>query len=363
MLGGSAFPEGVIGNPYVYERHWRLSAAGTYKGSPDHRIQIGGGYTLSDMYKVKETKNYSLGPGGIPISLGGLTDVTDTAPFIQPHSRDIWYTWLQDEWGFSPDWKLTTGVRYDNYSDFGDTINPRLALVWNTNLAWTTKVLYGRAFRPPSFAEQFNINNPVAIGNPELDPETIDTFEVAFDYRPTPDLHMGFNVFAYRWQDIIRFVPDLSGTTSTAQNTGEQDGYGFEYELLWKVSREFTLRGNFAWQRSKDEATDTDAGYAPGHQLYVRGDWRFAPEWNFDTQINYVADRERAAGDTRPKIDDYTSVDITLRHTSSKGWGLAFIVKNLLDADLREPSLAPGYIADDLPLAGRSAAIEVQLPL
>lgn len=363
LVGGGTFPDGVIGNPDVFERHWRLSTTGTYTGTPGHRIQVGGGYALSDMYKIKETKNFSLDPGAPPDSLGGVVDVTDTAPFIRPRDRGIWFTWVQDEWGLAPDWTLTTGLRYDNYSDFGGTINPRLALVWKTSLAWTTKFLYGRAFRAPSFAEQFNINNPVALGNPDLEPETIDTLEVAFDYRPHPDFHTSFNVFAYKWEDIIRFVPDAAATTSTAQNTGEQDGYGFEYELVWKVAHDLSLRGNFAWQRSKDRTNDTDAGYAPGHQLYLRGDWRIAPDWDLNTQVNFVADRARSAGDTRPPIDDYTTVDLTLRSAATKGWGMAIIARNILDEDAREPSLAPGSIPNDLPLAGRSVAVEIEFPL
>ena len=40
---------------------------------------------------------------------------------------------------FLNDWELTAGVRYDHYSDFGDTVNPRLALVWSTTRNLTTK--------------------------------------------------------------------------------------------------------------------------------------------------------------------------------------------------------------------------------
>jgi outer membrane receptor for ferrienterochelin and colicins len=83
-----------------------------------------------------------------------------------------------------------------HYSDFGDTFNPRIALVWQSAYNLTTKFMYGRAFRAPSFSELFNVNNPVAQGNDSLDPESIDWYELAFDYQPRADLRTGLNLFA-----------------------------------------------------------------------------------------------------------------------------------------------------------------------
>ncbi|MBI5559530.1 MAG: TonB-dependent receptor [Deltaproteobacteria bacterium] len=48
-------------------------------------------------------------------------------------------------------------------------------MVWQTRADLTSKLLYGLAFRPPSFAELYAQNNPAATGNPDFDPETIDT--------------------------------------------------------------------------------------------------------------------------------------------------------------------------------------------
>lgn len=183
-----AFPDGVIGNPDVYERHSRLGVSALYTGFTGHQIRLGTGFNRANLYKVREIKNFSQASGPLPVPLGGLVDVTDSVPFIRPHSRNVLYALLQDEWSFIRDWSLTAGVRWDHYSDFGDTVNPRLALVWLTRHDLTTKFLYGRAFRAPSFAEQFIINNPVSLGNPELKPETINTLELLFDYRPTNDM-------------------------------------------------------------------------------------------------------------------------------------------------------------------------------
>jgi len=359
------FPNGVIGNPDVYERHGRLDLSTFYTGWLRHRARFGVGINNSDLYKVKESKNYTILPGGIfPFPLGGIVDVSNSAAFITPHDRSDRYLFTQDEWSFANDWALTAGIRYDTYSDFGKTLNPRAALVWQTAYNLTSKFLYGRASRAPSFAELYNINNPVSLGNPSLKPEKIDTFEVAFDYQPSDKIRTGLNVFRHRMSDIIRFLADPASapaTIITAQNAGNQKGYGLEWEISWSLSDALKLNANYAFQRSEDQRTNTDPGNAPHHEIYGRLDWQFAQNWSFNPQITWVGERQRAYGDTRPPLKDYTLLDIVLRRIKIKDhFECAAYMKNVLDADAREPSLSPGLIPNDLPLAGRNFYVELR---
>jgi len=360
LIGGGLFPDGVLGNPDSSERHTRFDLSGFYTGIDNHDIRVGTGFHYQDLYEVEETKNFVILPGPIIAPLpGGLTDVSETMPFTQEKTREIFYAFIQDEWSLAPDWSLTGGVRYDHYSDFGDTVNPRAALVWNTSYNLTTKLLYGRAFRAPSFAEQFNINNPIAVGNEDLDPEIINTYELAFDYVHSDDLRTGLNLFYYEMQDIIRFTP-------VAMNTGDQTGHGLEWEFEWDASDKLTLLGNYAYQESEDEDTNSDAPNAPEQQVYFRADYRIYPKWTLNTQVNWVMDRKRAAGDTRSEVDDYTTLDLSLRGREIlPGVEVAVSVKNLTDEDVREPSLlnpmfGTGNIPNDLPLAGRSITAEIR---
>ncbi|ROR32020.1 TonB-dependent receptor plug domain-containing protein [Inmirania thermothiophila] len=358
-----SFPDGVLGNPWVFERHGRLEVSAFYTGIRGHDLRLGAGWAVSDLYRSEERKNFVSDPAtGFPVPLGGLVDVSDTdAVFVPEKRRTLGYVFVQDEWGLARDWNLTWGARYDHYSDFGGTFNPRLALVWDASVALTAKFLYGRAFRAPSFAEQFNVNNPVALGNPDLEPETIDTWEGALEYRPAGTLRIGANVFYYRWRDIIRFVPTGSGATARAANSGEQTGYGMEAELDWRPAPGFALTANLALQRARDEDADADPGHAPRAQLYLRGAWNPRPRWSVSAQANAVLDRNRAPDDPRSdEVDDYATADLVLRHELRRGLELAASVRNLFDADAREPSPAPGLIPDDLPLPGRSWFVEVR---
>jgi len=362
------FPDGVIGSPEVYERHSRLNISSFYTGIDKHEIGFGAGYYYGDVYKVKESKNYEFPPSTEPpiiIPGGPVVDVSDTPKvFLEEDERINKYLFLQDIWRFANDWELTAGVRYDHYSDFGDTVNPRFALVWSTTRKLTTKLIYGEAFRAPSFAQTRNINNPLLLGNPTLDPEELKSYEIAFDYRPNYDLILNVNAFYYEWDDIIQFVSDPGGSTSTAQNAGEQTGHGIEFEARWNATERLKLIGNFAWQKSKDRNLDTDAANSPEKQLYAQMDWQFSEHWNLNLQANWVMDRNRAGGDLRSDIDNYALIDVTLRRKSLwSGIDVALIVKNLFDENAREPSPNSdfgAFIPDDLPLAGQTIMAEIR---
>jgi iron complex outermembrane receptor protein len=361
-----AFADGMIGNPYKWERHGRLQASAFYTGLEFHRIRLGAGLSKDEIYRIRETKNFN--PNFSPIGTGSvadITDVSDTAPFLRPRSRLVRYWFAQDEWNFTKDWTLTAGLRQDRYSDFGSTVNPRLALVWEAAYNVTAKVLYGSAFRAPSFTELYNINNPVWIGNPALTPEKIKTVEATVSWQPVPRLQLGVNAFRYRMSDIIRQV------NFAFENSGKQVGGGMELEAAWDATKALRLSGNYAYQRSIDEATQQDAGNAPRHHAYLRTDWRYAPGWSLSSQLNIVGERLRAPGDTRAPLSGYATVDLTLRaNRGPKAWSFAGSVRNLFNADAREPSAfdqgpAQPFISipGDFPLPGRSFYVQASYTL
>ncbi|CAG1001240.1 partial Metal-pseudopaline receptor CntO, partial [Rhodocyclaceae bacterium] len=249
------------------------------------------------------------------------------------------------------------GLRRDRYTDVGSTTNPRFALVWDAAYDLTVKALYGTAFRAPAFVELYSSNNPINSGNPGLRPERIRSKEVALSWQARKDLQVNLNVFHFRITDLIQAVNrSAPGAVSTYQNVGNRKGKGFELETVWDASRSLRLTAHYARQRSIDEAAYTDSGYAPHNSAYGRADWRFAAGWLASAQLNWVADRNRPAGDKRPEVPDYTTVDFTLRTDKGKdAWDFAGSIRNLFNARIVEPSLAPGVaLPNDLPQARRS---------
>jgi outer membrane receptor for ferrienterochelin and colicins len=364
---GGAFPNGVIGNPSHSEQHTYASASAFYTGFERHRVRVGAGYRVEDLYEIHETKNYTFAPGLTPIPLQDVTG-NPALVYMLPHKRNVSYAFAQDEWSFAKDWALTAGIRHDRYSDFGGTTNPRLALVWDAAYNIVVKAMHGTAFRAPSFVELYAINNPVATGNTNLKPETITTDELAFSWQPVAKLQNNLNFFYYHMSDIIVSSP----SDPQYHNAGGQVGRGLELESTLDATSDLRLTGNYSLQHSIDQASGQDAGMAPHRRLFVRADWRFAPLWQVSTKANYVADRMREPGDTRPKIPDYTLVDLTLRRESIAGnWDMSAMVTNLFDRDAWEPTFqsvgttVPGnpITLSDLPLPGRAFYLQFQFKL
>jgi iron complex outermembrane receptor protein len=223
--------------------------------------------------------------------------------------------------------------------------------------------MYGRAFRAPSFGELHFQNNPLTIGNPYIKPETIDTYEIAFDYQPSSRLRTMLNLFTYEIDGLIEYVPDPAPATSkTAQNYKDQEGYGFELEAEWQATDTLSLKANIAYQRSKDKDTDEIVPEAPELQFYANAHWAFLPDWSLDGQYFRIEGRHRDSAETREAVDDYDLVNLILRRKNiSKNLEAAILVRNLFNEDVREPSPVPGVIPHDYPMEGRSIFGEVRL--
>ncbi|WP_332855944.1 TonB-dependent receptor plug domain-containing protein [Duganella sp. S19_KUP01_CR8] len=363
-IGANLFPNGMIGGPGRWERNLRSSAFATYSGLNRHALRLGAGHDDLYLYQVETLKNFLISPAGLPIPSGPVIDYGIIQPHIRPQRRKINYVYVQDEWQFARDWALTAGVRHDDYSDFGGTTNPRLALVWDADLNVTVKLLHGRAFRSPSFNEQTGIN-PVNMGNPEVRPESIATTEAALAWQARADLSINVSLFRYTLKDLIRSVPNPAPAPgATYQNSGGTDGNGGEVELAWELNQNLRWQANYARQNAHDSITGRDPGYAPRHHANTRLDWTVSPGWQFSPQLNWVAGRRRAAGDARAPIANYRTVDAALTHPLPHGWTVSATVRNLFNADAREPSLAPGLaLPFDIPVSPRALAVQLSVKL
>lgn len=349
------YPDGVINHMKSAERRLFFEAKGLYSGNDGHALLIGAGYTFEDLYFVEQFINSGTGPDGNPITAGDpLVDVSDTPYAFAPEKmRKISHVFLQDIWDINDDWEFTAGARYDHYSDFGGTLNPRLALVWQSTDKLTTKLLYGQAFRAPSYQELFSITS-YSLPNADLDPEMSHTVDLSFSYAANNDLQLALNIFNFKHMDIIRTV-DVGLGKRQYQNTGEHSIRGIELEANWQASHDLRFASNYTTREQGNSSFR--AVQEPAWEAYLRADWSFSPNWNWNLQTNWVGKRLRRSNDSRPPVTDYALTDTTLRYIDVKNWEFAVSIRNLFDVDAREYTGAS--IVDDLPLPERSIYLEM----
>lgn len=358
-----AFPDGMR---YVSGRKNTIptfETTGIYKGFSDHIVRIIGSFRYEEI-NTRESRNFGVGvlnqayiATGVA---GGLQDVTGTPlMFLNDQHRDIWSVAAQDEWQLAPDWHLTTGLRYDHYSDFGSTLNPRAALVWDISAQLTSKILYGQAYRAPSFLEQYQQNSPQFTGSPSLSPETIETTEIAFDYRANKGLRTTLNLFHYEIKHLIGGEFVTRGAPLTETNLPGQNAFGSEFEWDWKFLPDWNFRGNYAWQFARNEQDSRRVSNVPEHHVYGALAWNFMPKWQIQTQINWIGHRIGAANDTRP-LPDYETIDLTLNAKRLFGHlDLAASARNLLDSKGREAAVSS--YPYNLPIPGQSFYFEASI--
>ena len=345
------FPEGVIAHSKFDEDTTRAQGTWSYTGWPAHRLTLGTGLERSHVRTRLDQRNYSI-IDGMVVPMGSLQDVDD-APTLGAlsFSRDLLFGLVQDEWGFHPDWTLTWGIRLDHYNDFGTIFSPRLALVWDSSSYLTTKLLYGKGFRSPSLLDRDARHIPSVAGNADLNPEKLNSLELAFDYRPQAWLTTRLNLFYQRTEDQIRLQND-GGATSYPENVGQQKGRGLELETKWTISRRTELYGAYAYQKNTDETTGADAGYSPHHQILARLLHRVQP-WQFSIQARYVGRRNRIKEDTLPGVNTYTLVDTFVRRQIIPDLDIGLHIWNLFDIDAEESRFGTAF-PSDTPLPGRT---------
>lgn len=339
------YPDGVINRMRAAERRLNFETSGLYRGLDRHAIRLGIGHVWQDLYSVEQIVSATTAPG-TPV------DVTDTPNAFAPEMmRRIGYLFAQDIWSLSDTWELTAGARYDHYSDFGATLNPRLALVWQGNDTFTGKLMYGQAFRAPSYQELYSLTS-LALPNPDLKPERSRTWDLSLTYAATKDLQVGVDLFHFAQSDLIA----IAGTPGQFQNTGDHTIRGVELDVRWQAAKALRIAGNYTWRSQDDSSYRTYA--VPDREAYLRADWAFLPRWNWNLQANWVGERPRPPGDSRAAVAAYTLVDTTLRYAPGNRWEFAASVRNLLDADARE--YTNRAIPDDLPLPGRNVYAEIR---
>lgn len=336
------YPNGFINRMRSAERGFVAEGSGLYSGLKTHAIRLGGGHNAENLYFVEQFINKGTGPDGNPLPAGGpLVDVSDTPYAFAPEmTRRINYLFLQDIWTLANDWELTAGARYDHYSDFGGTLNPRLALVWQGTDRLTTKLLYGQAFRAPSYLELYALtaaNKP----NPDLMPERSQTWDLSFSYLVSKDLTLGLDLYQFAQSNLI-----ARDSTGQYQNMGSNSSRGVELEAMWQATKTLRVVGNLS---TREDSTPYNP--VPKQKAYLRTDWAFMPNWNWNVQANWIDKPPLPPGDTRSPINAYALVDTTVRYSHRRDWEFVASLRNLFDVDARE--FSSSSLPNNLPLPGR----------
>lgn len=325
-----------------------------YIGFNKHTITGGTGLIYNWISDGTDKINYIITPffaQQIPLT---EASVFGRDPLLASKERTNYYALIQDEWNFAPDWYLTTGFRYDYYSDVSPGYSPRIALVWNVNLNLTTKILYSRAFRPPSFLEK---NLPLIPGT-IVRPETVNTVEFQVENKWASDLITSANVYWFKQENLITSTNSTSITPVGFRNSAPIDGIGFETETKYMINSNVNVAVSYSYHGLPSTSY---TGLMPEHMAKGLINWDITDNWAVGTQLNWIGERKRPSDDPRGNLAGYFTAGLTLSTKITKPLELTFRVNNIFNSTLKEPTLNPILFPGDEAILGRTVLGQVKV--
>ncbi|MEO5369214.1 MAG: TonB-dependent receptor [Magnetococcus sp. DMHC-1] len=333
----------MVASTHAMEKKFYTGIFGDWKGWDRHILSMGVDWASMGLGDVRTLSNVNPMTGAATSAMLSWGPQYDWV-LEDPGQRRILGLLFQEQWQASDTLSATLGLRHDRYSDVGESLAPRLALVYHPAGNHIFKAQYGTAFRPPSFMELYS-NNIVMRSNPDIKPETIKTIDLGYIYRDEESVGR-LTLFHSELRDMIDLTPGATGNTQRFANVADVDLNGVELELEKKLTSNLKLDANVSYVTTRDKATR--------HELPGTSNWtgnlgmiyQPLPDYSLALQTHYRGRCNRAINDPRDKLAGGGTVNLTGTIANLITPGLTFRagIKNLFDADMREPK--PDIVKD-----------------
>ncbi|MBI5178250.1 MAG: TonB-dependent receptor [Nitrospinae bacterium] len=168
--------------------------------------------------------------------------------------------YLQWRYSVTDALNATLGVRAENNSDYGSTVNPRLGIVYQATPSTSVKAMVGQAFLAPapmtvyrhfgSFSGTTNsaglyTSSFFRIPNLNLKPEKVTNFDLGFESAPTPAFNLQMNTFYSQVSDLTLVQPTPTvqtgyipggaiSYTEFHDNIGDMSAYGLDLSANYR---------------------------------------------------------------------------------------------------------------------------------
>ena len=182
-----------------------------------------------------------------------------------PTSSLIWALYGQDEFTIIPTLTLSAGLRYDHYSYFGGTTNPRLALIYRVFHPTTLKLLYGTAFRAPLPFELTPDLGSFYDDNLKLVPEQIRSVEGVVEQTFGEHFTLSGSVFHNSIDNLITLETNSADNQQQYQNDDKAVATGAGVELNGHLASGLQGRASYTYINAEQPQTKQILSNSPQH--------------------------------------------------------------------------------------------------
>lgn len=281
-------------------------------------------------------------------------DLRPTTPLQTASKRDIVGLYGQYQRRLFGKTRLTLGLRYDDFSGIGSRLSPRLGLVQELSGFHSLKLLYGEAFRAPAEWELNLVNNPIVLGNPDLKPETVQSFDLIWMGTWS---HTGVSLGYFENHFKNSIVQTGSGGGLLQYENGNQDPTkGFEFELSHELNEHWLWRTTYTHFSEKPDISFRETDRLASLLVnYQRG------KWNANLIATYHGEREMSTDNsdsTRITLDSDWLLFGKLLYNITSDWQAFVQGKNLLDEDNLSPPIN-AVLTEGIPDRGRELLVGI----
>lgn len=282
----------------------------------------------------------------------GNFDIFPSAIYLDDRrSSQTWGLFSQAEIALRTNVILNAGLRYDWHSEIEDSLNPRLGLIFQPAPQSAFKLLYGTAFRAPNAYElyYFGAGNK---SNPDLDPETIQTYELVYEQELAKYLRLSASAYYYQVEDLISQRLDPASGLIGFENLERAEARGVEAGLETRGLHGWRGRCSYALQTAEDGKTGEPLSNSPRHLAKFN---LIAPLYQgklfAGLELQYNGQVRTLAGS---RADDFVIANFTLfSQKIVQGLEMSASIYNLFDASYGYPG-ASEHLQDILRQDGRS---------
>ncbi len=221
---------------------------------------------------------------------------------------------------------LQISGRFDDNSRFGTEFTGQIAAGYDFGDSWQLSGSYGSAFRGPNLSEQFSPGfGGLFAGNPDLDPESSNSGELALRWRHETAGAFSAAVYRTRVDDLIAFT----GKDFQAINIAEArlEGLELDYSVAWDG---WLLNVNATFQNTEDRSTGESLLRRPDEKGSITLDYKFVNGSWLGLEWFVSGERNDFGG---IKLDSYSLLNLRAGWLFTPAWRLEFRGDNLLDED------------------------------
>ena len=227
---------------------------------------------------------------------------------------------------------LQSGVRLDTPEDFSNRLSPNIGVnIQLPNTKTNFRINWGKGFKLPSF---FALGNPI-VGNPEIKPETSETFEIGVTTNLFNNhAQLNLNYFKQKFSNIVDFD---AGPPPSLVNRNQVTADGLEFAFAFDPIKNLTTNTYINYVDTNIKGSSDDLLNRPEWRGGFTLNWEVNDKLRYNLNAIYVDDVEDSSIPTgRVTLKDYTRVNVSASWGAFSNLDLIFAVDNLFDEEYEE---------------------------